>query len=78
MKKRNQLNVGNVLVKKQVAIGSVRSKNQIDGSTRTCCVVLKQFWKPERTFSSSLELQSWKRLHTNNCFGRETGGRGSV
>ena len=30
--------------------GSVRSKNQIDVSPKTCCVVLKQSWKSEGRF----------------------------
>ena len=58
--------------------GSVRSKNQIDVSPRTRRVVLKQSRKSEGRFPSSLELPSWNRLYTNNCFGRKMGRRGSV
>ena len=45
--------------------GSVRSKNQIDVSPRTRCVVLKQSRKSEGRFPSSLELPSWNWLHKN-------------
>ena len=58
--------------------GSVRSKNQVGASPRTRCVVPKQSWKSEGRFPGSLELPSWNWLHTNNCFGREMGRRGSV
>ena len=58
--------------------GSVRSKNWIDVSPRTRCVVLKQSWKSEGRSPGCLELPSWNRLHTDDCFGRETGRRGSV
>ena len=58
--------------------GSVRSKNQIDVSPRTRCVVLKQSWKSEWRFPGSPELPSWNRLHTNHFLGREIGRRGSV
>ena len=47
--------------------GSVRSKNQIDVSLRTRCVVQKQSWKSEGTFPSSLELPSWNRLHKSTA-----------
>ena len=49
--------------------GSVRSKNQIDVSPSTHCVVLKQTRRSEGRFPSSLELPSWNRLHRDNCFG---------
>ena len=49
--------------------GSVRSKNQIDLSRRTRCVVLKQSWRSEGTSPGTLELPSWNRLHTDKCFG---------
>ena len=45
--------------------GSVRSKNQIDVSPRTRCVVLKQSWKSEGRFPCPLELPTWNRLHKN-------------
>ena len=56
--------MGNVFVMKKGRHGSVRSKKQIDVSPRTRCVVLKQSWKSEGRFPSSLELPSWNRLHT--------------
>ena len=58
--------------------GSVRSKNQMGVSPRTRCVVLKQSWKSEGRFPGSMELPSWNRLYRNDCFGRETGRRGSA
>ena len=61
--------MGNALVMKQVAGGSVRSKNRIDVSPRTRCVVLKQSWKSEGRFPSSLELPSWNRLHKTIVLG---------
>ena len=65
--------MGNVLVTKQVAMALFA-----DVRPRTRCVVLKQSWKSERRFPSSLELPSWNRLHRNDCFGREMGRRGSL
>ena len=58
--------------------GSVRSKNQIDVSLRTRCVVLRQSWKSEGTFPSTPALLSWNQLHKDHFLGYETGRCGSV
>ena len=70
--------MGNVWVTKQVAMALLEAKKQIDVSPRTRYVVVKQSWKSEGRCPSSLELPSWNRLHTDHCFGREMGRRGSI
>ena len=63
--------MGNVLVTKQVAMALFEAEKRMDVSPRTRCVVLKQFWKSEGRFPSSLELPSWYWLHTDDCFAPE-------